>query len=84
MSNVIGSVFEIYEIDDASFTELCADPDEAKPEREALTFNRRTDCLSNARAECLGATTGALIAIGLEAAVGFSLYFIWQLCHIVR
>lgn len=80
----MSSVLDVYEDNDAILTDLCANPIEAPSECEAPTFNMQADCLSNARAECLKAVTGALMALGLEAAVGFSLYCIWQLRHIVR
>jgi hypothetical protein len=80
----MSSVSDVYEVNDAILTDPCASPIEAPSECEAPIFNLQADCFSNARAERLNLATGALTALILEAAVGFSLFCIWQLRHIVR
>ena len=84
MSSSALNMSEVEAVDGALIGDTDGGPKEVPSECEAPAFTIQGDCLYISRAEALRGAKGALTAVGLEVAVAFCIYGIWQLWHLFR
>jgi len=71
-------------INGALISDIWADLADLPSAAEPLPLKQQDTGLSNTCAERRKAATNALMALGVPAAAGFGIYYIWHLWHMIR